>query len=126
MIGSKLVENTWSFKPVTLEESVIFMITWKNYSPASRDFGVAMPGSWLNGPARLPFNDDFDFCCVKQKSRELGKPGQPGSCNQALRVKRSKRVLTFLGSKKHNHVYEPLLKYFRMKKRCNKRRNTEV
>ena len=26
MIGNQLVENTWSFKPITFEESVIFMI----------------------------------------------------------------------------------------------------
>ena len=24
VIGSKLVENTWSFRPITFEESVIF------------------------------------------------------------------------------------------------------
>ena len=27
MTGSQLVGNTWSFKPITFEESVIFMIT---------------------------------------------------------------------------------------------------
>ena len=26
IIGSQLVENTWSFKPITLEETEIFMI----------------------------------------------------------------------------------------------------
>ena len=30
MIGSQLVENTWSFKPIEFEESVIFFI--KNIS----------------------------------------------------------------------------------------------
>ena len=30
IIPSQLVENTWSFKPIRFEESVIFAINWLN------------------------------------------------------------------------------------------------
>ena len=39
-------------------------ITWKNFSPASRDPGIAILGSWLTGLARLSCNREVDFCCV--------------------------------------------------------------
>ena len=39
-------------------------ITWKNFSPVSRDPGTAIPRSRLTGLARLSCNREVDFCCV--------------------------------------------------------------
>ena len=39
-------------------------ITWKIFSPASRDPGTAILGSRLTGLARLSCNHELDFCCV--------------------------------------------------------------
>ena len=39
-------------------------ITWKNFSPVSRDPGTAIPGSRLTGLARLSCNREVEFCCV--------------------------------------------------------------
>ena len=39
-------------------------ITWKIFSPVSRDPGIAIPGSRLTGLARLSCNREFDICCV--------------------------------------------------------------
>ena len=48
-------------------------ITWKNFSPASRDPGTAILGSRLTGLARLSCNREVDFCCVSQTCRDPGK-----------------------------------------------------
>ena len=39
-------------------------ITWKIFRPASRDPGIAIPGSRLTGLALLSCNREVDFCCV--------------------------------------------------------------
>ena len=40
MIGIQLVENTWSIKPITFEESVVFMISNGNRAEWSTIQGV--------------------------------------------------------------------------------------
>ena len=44
--------------------SPVNAITWKIFSPVSRDTGSAIPGSRLTGLARLSCNREVDFCCV--------------------------------------------------------------
>ena len=39
-------------------------ITWKNFTPVSRDPGTAILGSRLTGLAQLSCNREVDFCCV--------------------------------------------------------------
>ena len=39
-------------------------ITWKNFSPVSRDPGTTIPRSRLTGLARLSCNREVEFCCV--------------------------------------------------------------
>ena len=39
-------------------------ITWKIFSPVSRDPGTAILGSRLTGLARLSCNREVEFCCV--------------------------------------------------------------
>ena len=39
-------------------------ITWKMFSPVSRDPGISIPGSRLTELARLSCNRKVDFCCV--------------------------------------------------------------
>ena len=39
-------------------------ITWKIFSPVSRDPGIAIPGFRLPGLAWLSCNREVDFCCV--------------------------------------------------------------
>ena len=39
-------------------------ITWKNFSPVSRDPGTAIPGSRPTGLARLSYNREVEFCLI--------------------------------------------------------------
>ena len=43
-------------------------ITWKIFSPVSRDSGIAIPGSRLTGLARLSCNREVDFVAFNRRA----------------------------------------------------------